>query len=164
MLASLVTFSVGGDSPYPVSDGSFKSSRFFRSHDQDSEIKNLRAIKLRTPNLISETIPLPQLGTAIYLSLALEKQGLFCPFPAEYVPAGVRGIGNTMTSVTLRGVSLPLGPGRCSQWPLSLMCTLLTSSNTSVRSCKPHSCNNRQCLSFTWLPHISLASVSTAFY
>lgn len=69
-----------------------------------------------------------------------------------------------MTSVTVRGISLPPGPGRCSQWTLSLMCTLLTSSNTSVRSCKPHSCNNRQCLSFTWLPQTSLASVSTASY
>lgn len=101
---------------------------------------------------------------AIHLSSALEKQGLFCPFPAEYVPVGVRGIGNTMTSVTVRGFSLPLGPGRCSQGSLSLMCTLVTSSNISVRSCKLHSCNDRQCLSFTWLPQTSLASVSTASY
>lgn len=101
---------------------------------------------------------------AIHLSSALEKQGLFCPFPAEYVPVGVSGIGNTMTSVTVRGFSLPLGPGRCSQGSLSLMCTLVTSSNISVRSCKLHSCNDRQCLSFTWLPQTSLASVSTASY
>ena len=46
----------------------------------------------------------------------------------------------------------------------SLVCTLVTSSNISVRSCILHSCNDRQCLSFTWLPQISLASVSTASY
>lgn len=101
---------------------------------------------------------------AIHLSFALEKQGLFCPFPVEYVPVGVRGIGNTMTSVTVKGFSLSLGPGRCSQGTLSLMCTSVTSSNISVRSCKLHSCNDRQCLSFMWLPQTSLASVSTASY
>lgn len=146
-----------GDSLTPASDGSCKSSRLFRSHDWNSEIRILRPISNSQLQawLNFKTLPLPLPGACCELVFCLGKTGVaLLPFLAMYVQVRegvqVKGIGNMMVPVTIQGIFSP--PGRCLQLALSLTCTFVGSSKIPLLglvNCNSH--NNRQCLSFSWL-------------
>lgn len=123
-----LTFSVCSDSPYPTSDGSFKSSRLFRSHDRDSEIKILRPIlnsQLQTGSHF-KTLPLPLPVDCCALAICSGEWGLvFLSFPGRKKGRRAREHDGTCHCEVVLSRSWP---GRCLQLALPLTCTLVGSS------------------------------------